>query len=134
MIEQVQQLNERLEQSNANDSFKEAVINFVEGHETNLIKYSLGSPRIKIVRVLMKLLEEFHEEPISYVNIQASSDCSRYYGSLIFGPNNTKVKFDWDCGWKAEQEGFRTWYGQPDQLKAAELFGYQCFREFKLVE
>jgi hypothetical protein len=133
MIEEGQKLNELLKQSHANDSFKKAVLGFAEGHETSLIEYPSGTPRIKVIRVLMKLLEAFPQEPISHVSIEGCSSCSGYYGSLTFGPSNVKVKFDWDCRWKAEQEGLKTWYGEPNQTKAAQLFGYQCFKQFNRV-
>ena len=127
-------LMELINQSRATQQFKKAVADFLRGQDSDLIKYSSGSPRIKVIRVLTKLLEEFPKEPISDVEIQGSSSCSAYKGILTFGPNSTKVRFDWDCRWKAGQEGFKTWFGEPDQQKAALLYGYQCFREFKKLD
>ncbi len=123
-----------LENSKASDAFKNAVQDFADGREAQLIKYSLGSPKVKVQRVLMKLLEAYRNEQISEVDIQGASSCSGYVGTLTFGPNQTKISFNWDCEWKAKQEGFETWYGAPDQIKAASQFGYQCFEKFEVIE
>ncbi|MFQ5865256.1 MAG: hypothetical protein ACE5IW_08530 [bacterium] len=131
MIAYLDKLDRLLEKSQATDSFKQAVQQLARGDESNLIQYSPGSPNIKVLRVLMKLLEQYPEEIISDVKIEGHSTCSSFHGTLIFGPGGTRIQFDWDCHWKAEQEGFKSWYGAPDQAKAARLFGYQCFREFK---
>ncbi len=119
-----------LESSKASDAFKNAIQDFANGKESNLIKYSPGSPKVKVQRVLMKLLESYPDEQITEVYIQGASSCSGYIGTLTFGPRQTKISFNWDCEWKAKQEGFKTWYGAPDQLKAANQFGYQCFERF----
>ncbi|RMD92737.1 MAG: hypothetical protein D6813_05400, partial [Calditrichaeota bacterium] len=73
-------LMELITQSQATPQFKKAVAEFLRGQDSNLIKYSIGSPRIKVIRVLTKLLEEFPQEPISHVEIQGSSSCSAYRG------------------------------------------------------
>ncbi|MFQ5707090.1 MAG: hypothetical protein ACE5HO_06540 [bacterium] len=127
-------LNELLERSHATSEFKQAVAGFANGEDSPLIEYAAGSPSIKIMRVLIKLLEEYPEKPIDYVNIQGSSSCSAFTGVLTFGPDNMQIQFDWDCHWKAEQENLRTWYGGIDQSKAAQRFGYQCFRLFQEIE
>lgn len=126
-------LEELLNNSKAEDSFKAAVLAFLDGKDSDLIKYSYGSPRIKILRVLMKLLEEFPDDAITNVDIQGKSSCSSFAGLLTFGPDQTKVQFNWDCSWRAKQEGLITWYGQPDQRKAALTYGYQCFEIFQPV-
>ncbi len=119
--------------SKADESFKRALEMFFEGQETELIQYPAGSPRIKVARVLMKLLKEFPDEPITNVRVDGTSSCSGYAGLLVFNPNTVQVRFNWDCFWKAEQEGLRTWYGQPDQTKAAMAYGYQCFKAFERI-
>ncbi len=133
-IIQVKQIEEILKHSKATEAFKRAVQKFINGKDSELIRYSPGSPRIKVIRVLTKLLESFSEEAITDVNIDGRSSCSTYYGMLTIGPKIMRVRFNWDCQWRAEQEGLQTWYGQPDQAKAAELFGYQCFEKFEKVE
>ena len=127
-------LDQLLSNSNATSTFKEAVRCYVAGKQSPLIQHPSGVPPIKVVRVLMKLLEEFGDERITDVQIQGMSSCSAFHGTLIFGPNHSEVRFNWDCGWKAEQEGLTTWYGAPDQTKAAQTFGYQCFETFERID
>jgi hypothetical protein len=131
---QVRKIDEIIENSHATAAFKRAVQKFIAGKESELIRYSPGSPRIKIIRVLTKILESFPDEAITDVNIEGRSSCSSYYGTLTIGPNALRIRFNWDCQWRAEHEGLRTWYGNPDQTKAAEMFGYQCFEKFERVE
>lgn len=128
-----EQFQRLLARSSADESFKAAINQFCSDKRSDLIQYPAGSPRIKILRVLMKLLEEFPNEPITDVHIEAKSTCSTYAGYVEFGPNRSKVRFKWDCLWKAKQEGLVTWYGEPDQTKAAKTFGYQCFEEFQQI-
>ena len=127
-------LEELLRGSNASKSFKEAVENFAKGKDSELIQYSMGSPKIKVLRVLQKLFETFPGKPITNVVIDGYSSCSAFTGTLEFAPDQTKVRFNWDCSWRAAQEGLKTWYGQSDQIKAAQLFGYQCFEIFEIEE
>ena len=126
-------LKKLLSSSKADDSFKRAIEKFVENQDDDLIKYSPGAPRIKVVRVLMKLLQENENEPITGVEIYGQSSCSGFVGHLVYQPGNIKLEFDWNCYWKAQQEGMLTWYGAPDQTLAARTFGYQCFRLFRQV-
>lgn len=126
-------LKSLIDNSAATDDFKQAIHIFTEGLETDLLTYSKGAPRIKVLRVIMKLLETFPSEAISHLDVQAVSSCSGFEGHLTFGPARTKVKFNWDCRWKAEQEDMMAWYGMPDQTKAAQIFGYQCFKTFEAV-
>jgi len=124
-------LNELLEASQATNEFKNAVQVFESGLESDLIKYSSGAPRVKVLRVLMKLLEMYADKKISSVSLEGSSSCSGFVGKLVFEPECTEIEFDWDCYWKAEQENMIAWYGMPDQTKAAQIFGYQCFKKFE---
>ena len=120
--------------SHATGQFKQALADYMNGKDSGLIVHSLEAPRVKLLRVLAKLLEEYPDEPISDVSIQASASCSGFAGVLTFGPNSSRIEFNWDCAWKAAQEGLQTWYGEPDQAKAAQRFGYQCFEKFEEVD
>jgi len=128
------QLKTLLEASAATDTFKKAVENFENGLDSDCIAHSADSPKVKVLRVIMKLIDTYPQEKISKVNISGQSSCSGYAGKLSFEPAGVEIEFDWDCYWKAEKEGMTTWYGQPDQLKAAQKFGYQCFKKFASPE
>lgn len=128
------ELQTLLDASKAEDAFKQAVLNFADGVDSDLIKNSPGSPRIKVLRVVMKLLEMFPDEVITNVRVEGISSCSGYRGMVTFSPEGNRAEFHWNCYWKAQQEDLKTWYGEPDQGKAAQKFGYQCFEIFKLVK
>ncbi len=131
---EIRVLDDLLERSQAEPAFKRAVQAFAQGQPSELIRYSAGSPPIKVLRVLLQLLETFPDAPISDVEIEGRSSCSAYAGTLTFGPSQTRVRFEWNCSWKAQQEGFRTWYGAPDQTRAAHEFGHRCFRIFEKLD
>ena len=126
-------LAELLRTSRALDAFKQAVVKFARGEDSDLIRYLPGVPRIKIIRVLMKLLESCPADEIADVHIEGVSTCAAFRGAITLWPGSKKFVFEWDCRWKAEEAGLVTWYGAPDQTKAAEAFGYQCFRRFQAV-
>ena len=126
-------VEELLQTSKATQQFKTAVQGYLVGEDSSLIRHT-NAPRIKIIRVLAKLLDEYPDEPIGNVEISGASSCCSFNGVLTFGPTNSKVAFNWDCSWKAEQEGLQTWYGVPDQSKAAQVYGYQCFEKFEIVD
>lgn len=130
---EVKTLNTLLENSKADSAFKTAVENFETGQNSELIQYASGAPRVKVLRVLMKLLDDYANEPIAKVEINGGSSCSRFSGHLEFSPGNKKINFNWDCSWRAKQENMIAWYGAPNQIKAAQIFGYQCFQIFEMV-
>ena len=43
-------------------------------------------------------------------------------------PRARRVRFHWDCKWRALQEGWTDYFGFPDQVRAAREFGHDCFR------
>ena len=38
--------------------------------------------------------------------------------------------FTWCCRWRAEQEGWKDYFGFPDQIRAAREFGWDCFQRW----
>lgn len=126
----VRELQEVLTQSHASETFKRAVLDLADGRVTSPIQVHRAVPPIKVLRFLHKLLEVYPQEPITAVEIIGRSGCSDFRGEAVIYPSGRKVRFWWDCAWKAEMEGMTTWWGAPDQTLAAQKFGYQCFREF----
>ncbi|MCC7429212.1 hypothetical protein IT568_00065 [bacterium] len=127
---------EFLERSKVSEDFKNAVVDFLEGKETQLIRYNLFSPKIKIERTLTKLLEDFSNLPIEKVEINGNSGCEYFKGNLSFwiAEKETKIEFEWNCKWKAEQKHYKDFFGAPDQIRAAQEFGYDCFKFFDVRE
>jgi hypothetical protein len=130
----VRPLQELLDQSRASDAFKKAVRDLAEGRRSPQIRTNRGAPTIKVLRFLQKLLEIYPDEAITEVEINGRSGCSEFHGEAVVYPSGRRIRFWWDCSWKAEQEGMSTWWGSPDQTKAAQVFGYQCFREFTEID
>ncbi|MDX1973204.1 MAG: hypothetical protein SFY68_11800 [Candidatus Sumerlaeia bacterium] len=100
------------------------------------LRYNSGSPAVKVGRFLQQLLETYPEWKITTVEVEAQSGCSDYHGFAEVGLANgekKRIRFTWDCAWKAEQEGLKTFFGTPDQQKAAQLFGYRCFQVFEVI-
>jgi len=126
-------LHHFLQQSRATDAFKSAVRDFVRGgRPTERIAFDLHSPAIKVERALTKLLEEMPEAEIDRVEIRGASGCEFYRGEMTVhtAEEKRRVRFYWDCKWRAVQQGWSDYFGFPDQARAAREFGHDCFREW----
>jgi hypothetical protein len=125
-------LDKALSASAATAEFKQAVLAYAEGKaDAALIKSNAGAPPVKILRVITQLLVQYPREPIEAVQVDGASGCSDFRGTLkVRGGSVHTINFVWDCAWKAEQAGYKTFWGEPDQQKAAAEFGYDCFEVF----
>lgn len=125
-----------LETSSATEEFKIAVRRFCSHGEWDRIHLSRLSPPVKIVRVLSQLLATAPELEIDRVHIDAYSGCSNFTGTLrVETPNGERrFAFEWCCRWRAEQEGWRDYFGLPDQIRAAHEFGWRCFKFWREIE
>jgi hypothetical protein len=129
----VRTLEELLDASRASDEFKAAVRGLADGHRQDRIAFNAGSPPVKVLRFVMKLIELHPDECFETVSVNADSSCNGYAGSATAQPGDLRFEFDWDCAWRAEQEGWKDAFGDPDQIRAARTLGYQCFRRFEKV-
>ena len=128
-------LLEFLQSSTARPAFVKAVHDFLAtGHANDRVVFSPGSPPIKIERTLSKVLETFADAPIESVRISGRSGCEYFRGELIIGmaEEELHVGFDWDCRWRAQEQGWSDYFGLPDQIRAAREFGYDCFRQWEV--
>jgi hypothetical protein len=122
-----------LDRSAATPEFRDAVMRFLDERRPNeRVAFSPGSPPVKVERTLAKLLVEYPEHPIESIDVRGRSGCESFGGELEVrgGGESRRVSFLWDCRWRAEQEGWRDWFGFPDQIRAAREFGWNCFREW----
>lgn len=127
-------LADLLKESAATQEFKDAVTTFFNDKKQNdFIKHSSGIPAVKIIRVIMKLLQEYPETKIESIRVDAQSGCSNFDGMLAVEPENLTIHFSWDCAWRAKQSNVVNQWGMVDQAKAAWDFGYQCFSTFEPV-
>lgn len=133
MIEppKAQTLDALIDNSNATLEFKAAVRELSHGESQDRIGFNSGAPAVKVMRVVMKLLEARPDLAIERVRIQGISGCSNFTGSVTIQPGGGEIDFDWDCRWQAGQIGWKDFFGDPDQIRAARELGYQCFRIFE---
>lgn len=121
-----------LKGSSATDDFRSAVSSFLAtGGPSERIRFDHRSPPVKVERVMTKLLETESDLEIDAVAIDASSGCEYYRGELTVDLADGRARrfaFDWDCRWRAEEQGWTDYFGLPDQIRAAREFGYDCFR------
>jgi hypothetical protein len=130
-------LSDLLDRSAAAPEFRDAVARFLqEGRPNARVAFPSGAPPVKVERTLVKLLVEYPEHPVESIEIAARSGCESFQGVLTVhgGEEARRVEFHWDCRWRAEQEGWKDWFGFPDQARAAREFGWDCFRAWTVSE
>lgn len=123
-----------LQRSAATEPFRDAVSRFLrDGRSSERVSFNLPSPAVKVERTLAKVLEAYPELPIERVEIHASTGCEFFRGTATIhaAGEERSVKFDWDCRWRAEAQGWRDYFGFPDQARAAREFGWDCFRAWQ---
>jgi hypothetical protein len=126
-------LSDFLQRSGATAAFQDAVRAFQRtGVPNDRVAFDVYAPPVKVERALTKMLEEYPELPIEWVEISGSSGCEFFRGKLMIhaGEASRGVHFHWDCKWKAVQQGWTDYFGFPDQARAAREFGYDCFRDW----
>lgn len=129
----VQPLDSLLMASAATEDFRDSVAALASGGPHPHVKFVRAVPRVKALRAVMKLLEQEPRLSIREVEIDGQSGCSDFTGSLKVNGGEAEFAFAWDCRWRAETEGWMTWYGVSDQQRAAQEFGYQCFVRFERI-
>ena len=123
-----------LQSSKATSDFKAAIAQFLSGDRTERVKVETYAPRVKVRRLLSQLLAEDSGLEIEQVEIRGMSGCSDFVGSVnVHTTSGTTHVFDfaWCCRWRAEHEGYLDYFGFPDQMRAAQEFDWQCFRQWE---
>lgn len=126
------ELQQLLDNSQAIEEFKQAVLDFKEGKNTDLIVDQNGNPPVKILRLISYVLDQQSELPIESISVKAASGCSDFTGTADINQGQVQVDFKWDCAWRAKEEGWKDYFGFPDQIKAAKEFDYDCFETFEI--
>ncbi|MCB2155226.1 hypothetical protein KQI84_10085 [bacterium] len=136
MAVEVPTIESLLERSAATPEFAEAVRALAAGDtKTELIQANAGAPPVKVLRVISQLLDQHPDLPIESIQLEGQSGCADFIGQLTANANGSslRIRFNWNCAWKAAEEGMKTFWGDPDQQEAAREFGYQCFKEFETI-
>jgi hypothetical protein len=126
---QTRPLDDILGASAAAPEFKAAVRALADGGRDERIAFNRGAPRVKVLRLLMKLLEAHPEIPFDTIVVEGRSGCSDFVGSAVAQPDDVRFEFEWNCHWRAVELGWFDAFGDPDQIRAARTYDYQCFRK-----
>jgi hypothetical protein len=129
-------LNVLVNGSKARSRFRDALADFLaSGMPNDAISFDRRSPPVKVERVLAKLLESEPHLEIEKIEVAGSSGCAFYRGEVTVGDGDEvrRFRFDWDCRWRALEQGWTDFFGFPDQIRAAREFGHDCFREWEEV-
>ena len=94
------------------------------------------APAIKVQRLLAHLLATEPHLDIEGISIDGYSGCSDFRGVVEVQTADGPYRFEfvWDCRWRAEQEGWTDYFGFPDQIRAAQEYGWRCFHQWRAVE
>jgi hypothetical protein len=119
--------------SRATDDFRRDVEAFLSRTPVTRIHASANNPRVKVLRAIAQLLHTEPDIEVAQVDVTAVSGCADYVGTLTAtdatGAQHS-FDFSWNCEWKARQMGYVDWFGLPDQIRAAQEFGWQCFERW----
>ncbi|HUQ81977.1 MAG TPA: hypothetical protein VM076_12585 [Gemmatimonadaceae bacterium] len=124
---------EILARSCACERFKADLVAFSTWSDSPSITLTRNLPRIKVIRLINQLLHAHPEWAVERVRIDGRSGCSDFVGTIVVeGAGESRIiEFAWDCRWRAEQEGWLDAYGFPDQIRAADEFGWNCFQRWE---
>lgn len=133
-VVQIPTLDQLLAASAATPEFAEAAHRVAsEGRGNERVVFGPGNPPVKVVRALCGLLEKHPALVIEKIEVRGQSGCSDYRGELIVNGGERRFRFTWDCAWKAAELGWKDYFGEPDQIRAARTFGYRCFQHFEEI-
>lgn len=131
------ELEPLLAASRATAAFRADLTAYAARQPAERITTSAMNPRVKVLRTIAQLL---HAEPtlvVDRVRLQGASGCADYVGVITVTDDAGTVHafdFAWNCEWKAVELGYRDGFGFPDQIRAAQEFGWQCFERWQRVE
>ena len=119
--------------SRATAAFRADLAAFSSREPSERISVVGPSPRVKVLRAIAQLL---HAEPslsVDRVRVQAVSGCADFVGTMTVTDAAGELHafdFEWNCEWKARQLGYVDGFGFPDQIRAAQEFGWDCFERW----
>ena len=119
--------------SQATAAFRSDLAAYADRQPSERITTGPGAPRVKVMRAIAKLL---HDEPgltVDRITVRAASGCADFVGTLVMTDAAGEVSsfdFSWNCEWKARQLGYVDGFGFPDQIRAAQEFGWDCFERW----
>ena len=127
---------EFLDRSCATADFKEELVAYAAHRAAARVTVLRPAPRVKVLRVLAQLLTREPELAVERVTVDGVSGCSDFRGIVSVGlaTDVRRYEFTWDCQWRAQQEGWDDCFGFPDQIRAAQTFGWDCFSAWRRLD
>jgi hypothetical protein len=122
-----------LEAAAAHPELKREVLEYISGAEPTRIEIQGYAPRVKVERVLTQLFQAHPDLAVEKIRVKGRSGCSDFVGEIVASDGETEhhFTFEWCCAWKAEQQGWRDYFGFWDQARAAREFDWNCFRRWE---
>ena len=131
----MQELEKLLAESRAHEKFKAEVRAYCASSAAAPTRIRVDSyiPRVKVQRLLKQMLATEPDLDIDGVAVSGSSGCSDFVGTVEARTQGAThvFEFGWCCRWRAEQEGWRDFFGFPDQIRAAQEFDWRCFHTWR---
>ena len=129
------QLESLLDASSVTPEFRADVETYARLGEAGRVLVPRHHPRVKVLRLLAQLVHAERALPIERVEVEGRAGCSDYTGTLVVHAADGSaraIEFTWCCAWRAEQQGWHDGWGLPDQIRAAQEFGWDCFEVWKV--
>ena len=116
----------------ATNAFKADVRAFASQAPAGRIKLARYAPPVKVLRLIAQILDSEPELAIEQISVDARSGCSDFAGivDVHVAQDVHRFEFTWCCRWRAEQEGWKDYFGFPDQMRAAREYDFRCFAEW----
>ena len=119
--------------SQATEAFRADLVAYAARQPAERITTGGSSPRVKVLRAIAQLLHAEPELTVDRVQVRGASGCADFVGAMQVTDAAGEVHgfdFEWNCEWKARQLGYLDGFGFPDQIRAANEFGWQCFERW----
>lgn len=123
--------------SRSTPAFQADVRAYADYHDASRVVILRAAPRVKVLRVITQLIAAQPELVVDRVRIEGVSGCSDYKGTVVAEVVDDKPRafaFVWDCAWRAARQGWLDSRGNPDQVRAAREYGWDCFSVWSVRE
>ncbi len=100
------------------------------------VELARHAPPVKILRLIAQILDSQPDLAVEEISVDARSGCSDFSGvvDVYTAEAVHRFEFTWCCRWRAEQEGWKDYFGFPDQMRAAREYDFRCFAQWKSVK
>lgn len=133
-LQMLNTLRPLLDASRVTPEFRSDVETFARTGAAERIVVPRYHPPVKVMRLLAQLLSAEGRLPIARVEVEGRSGCSDYTGTVVIRTEDGSRRtfdFTWCCAWRASEQGWSDGWGLPDQMRAANEFGWDCFEVWK---